>query len=703
MATTQINIKIGVETQVAQLRAMEAQLTKQIVQMRTLGETGKASLVTLEGNLGKVRKALDGVRVSTGNSFGGIGRIAGQAGYQIQDFTVQVAGGQNALIAFAQQGSQLAGIFGPYGAMAGAALSIGAVAANFLFMRDSAKDTKAETKALADETKRVADEMARVQEMTRQNTSKLAGISGPDTNLYKGVRESQLLAEMAASRKEASDLDALAATRKLQAENRFANGTINEAERNRLLKEGNELTMRARYAEQAFAAIVAELNSRKEAAAARAVQDLEDEHQIQKEAYDLETARAAEGEKLAAQQDKDIEAQEKALTLAREKAAEFNAQRGLSIKLAASNEQIRRIEDNPYLLNNERDAAKAIELRKQNEAIAEQIDLLERQQQAKGSDPTRQGQIDTLRGQSGVNNYQIDKLTNKPTVEQGFLAGTVEYLKSIPTAAQRAQQSMMGVAQAMQQGIGSSLRGLIDGTMTWGSALANIGNAIVNSILQSFVDMVAGWIVSHTIMATIKKAFAAEDLGTTVATEGAKTAAVTTGEGIRVGAVAASTAASTGIVTAGAAAQTAATGPAAVFRSIMELGPIAGPVTFAAIIGGMLALVSSMAGHKDGGYISGPGTGTSDSIAAWLSNGEYVMPADKTAKYRPLLDAMRDGNLEPPSSNGGGGGMGGGGVTVVNNFNIASGTTRAEVAALIPEIVRRTKASVRDDQRRGKA
>ena len=50
-----------------------------------------------------------------------------QAGYQVQDFAVQVGGGQNALLAFGQQGSQLAGIFGPTGAVVGALIAIGAV------------------------------------------------------------------------------------------------------------------------------------------------------------------------------------------------------------------------------------------------------------------------------------------------------------------------------------------------------------------------------------------------------------------------------------------------------------------------------------------------------------------------------------------------------------------------------------------------
>lgn len=49
-----------------------------------------------------------------------------QAGYQVGDFAVQVQGGTSALTAFTQQGSQLLGVFGAYGAIAGAALAVGA-------------------------------------------------------------------------------------------------------------------------------------------------------------------------------------------------------------------------------------------------------------------------------------------------------------------------------------------------------------------------------------------------------------------------------------------------------------------------------------------------------------------------------------------------------------------------------------------------
>ncbi|WP_199756203.1 phage tail length tape measure family protein [Candidatus Pantoea deserta] len=55
-----------------------------------------------------------------------------QAGYQVQDFIVQVQGGQSALVAFSQQGSQLAGAFGPSGAVVGAVIALSTVVAGTL-------------------------------------------------------------------------------------------------------------------------------------------------------------------------------------------------------------------------------------------------------------------------------------------------------------------------------------------------------------------------------------------------------------------------------------------------------------------------------------------------------------------------------------------------------------------------------------------
>lgn len=74
--------------------------------------------------------------------------------------------------------------------------------------------------------------------------------------------------------------------------------------------------------------------------------------------------------------------------------------------------------------------------------------------------------------------------------------------------------------------------------------------------------------------------------------------------------------------------ETAAWWPAAIARSLATAGANAAPAIAgmsAATIAGMA--MSSISGKATGGPISGPGTGTSDSILTWLSNGEYVVKA----------------------------------------------------------------------------
>ena len=67
------------------------------------------------------------------SAFARFGPQIQQAGYQVGDFAVQVASGGSAITAFVQQGAQLAGMFGPAGAVAGAVLGIGgAIAATLI-------------------------------------------------------------------------------------------------------------------------------------------------------------------------------------------------------------------------------------------------------------------------------------------------------------------------------------------------------------------------------------------------------------------------------------------------------------------------------------------------------------------------------------------------------------------------------------------
>lgn len=63
-------------------------------------------------------------------------------------------------------------------------------------------------------------------------------------------------------------------------------------------------------------------------------------------------------------------------------------------------------------------------------------------------------------------------------------------------------------------------------------------------------------------------------------------------------------------------------------------------------------LLKTIPGHSVGGMVAGGGSGTSDSILSWLSNGEFVVNADSTAKFLPVLQAINQGMI--PKFAGGG-------------------------------------------------
>lgn len=79
----------------------------------------------------------------------------GQVGHQIQDVAVQLQMGQNAMLVFGQQGSQIASLFGPGGAMIGAILAVGAalsmsLAPSFFGATEAAKELKEANESLID-------------------------------------------------------------------------------------------------------------------------------------------------------------------------------------------------------------------------------------------------------------------------------------------------------------------------------------------------------------------------------------------------------------------------------------------------------------------------------------------------------------------------------------------------------------------------
>ncbi len=81
-------------------------------------------------------------------------------------------------------------------------------------------------------------------------------------------------------------------------------------------------------------------------------------------------------------------------------------------------------------------------------------------------------------------------------------------------------------------------------------------------------------------------------------------------------------------------------------------------------------------GWASGGYISGPGTSTSDSVPAWLSNGEFVMSSDAVSRLGvPFLNSLNRGQTPRFASGGAVGTMpaGSGAPPVIINLHNESG------------------------------
>lgn len=118
----------------------------------TVKETG---ISQTDAKLNKLAQTADRTEASAnkvGKSFGKI--PFGQIGYQVQDLTTQLQMGTSAFVAIGQQGSQLAGAFGPGGAVIGAVIALGSA---LLGLAYNASQAEADLSAAEAAGRRLAD------------------------------------------------------------------------------------------------------------------------------------------------------------------------------------------------------------------------------------------------------------------------------------------------------------------------------------------------------------------------------------------------------------------------------------------------------------------------------------------------------------------------------------------------------------------
>ena len=120
----------------------------------------------------------------------------GQVGHQVQDIAVQLQMGQNAMLVFGQQGSQIASLFGPGGAMIGAVLAVGAALVTSFMpsifgATEAMKDLDSESNNLIDNFDKLG--VAARQEALSQARDKVAEYEQAIEKANKNILHQQML------------------------------------------------------------------------------------------------------------------------------------------------------------------------------------------------------------------------------------------------------------------------------------------------------------------------------------------------------------------------------------------------------------------------------------------------------------------------------------------------------------------------------
>ena len=106
-----------------------ASMGKSILTLGVDGSQMTAGMKKAQGDMAKTGKSAKDLDTNLRFMRGGLGQV----GHQIQDISVQMQMGTDGMIVLGQQGSQIASLFGPGGALFGAFLAISAAAAGPLY------------------------------------------------------------------------------------------------------------------------------------------------------------------------------------------------------------------------------------------------------------------------------------------------------------------------------------------------------------------------------------------------------------------------------------------------------------------------------------------------------------------------------------------------------------------------------------------
>lgn len=553
----------------------------------------EGAAVNADGSVRKLNTTMtrtaSGVRQATSEMKGMNGGIQ-QAGYQVQDFIVQLQGGTSAFVAFGQQGSQLAGAFGAGGAVAGAVIALASVIGQLAWAARNAAQDLEELAAAGDRVASLRlNTLVKINDASRDFTSserlsKYKKLGGEILGLTTAYENQQLatkrLKEEAQSAQDAlsdaggffGDSQAVASAKLATANEKLNKSLAEEAairskvsgiqsQMNDLSQEENKLKEGLEKKTKKYGDQQERINQIIESARLRTRQ-LNDQYSALSSTEDKVTSTKLRHTEASAR----LEAQQRLSSAASTEqvdalAREIYAQDQMAAKLDARIERQKKLDEAKK--KSIEQAAKDKELQDKFDPIAgatnkyaeESAMLLEARQKDIITEDMFQMQKDALATQ-----YEQKRLAAAEELYRAQSAGNAFVMDSV---------------NALGQASTSTISGLLSGTMSATEAMQNFANIILNQAVGALVGMGIEYVKQQLLQQTLAASTSSAQIGI----------ATTTGSAIA-----------------------SAYAPAAAMASLASFGGNAIPAQAAlTTTTGLAAGLASAGGRRDGGPVN-PGS-----------------------------------------------------------------------------------------------
>ena len=330
-----------------------------------------------------------------------------------------------------------------------------------------------------------------------------------------------------------------------------------------------------------------------------------------------------------------IEAQEKATAATKEYQVELRKTTELQQQLAmtALQDKLKNIESNPALTQQEKGRQSVpvlVDMMAQTEWTIRQDEAEKAVAKDLDKQLELQGKINAAKQRQYELSQQIEEI-QKASSFSGQISGEIARLSSqAGTLAQQTAHIFGGTINTAIDSISGQFTKLIEGTTTWGQALRQIANSILNEIISGITHA----IVQMLILTAVQKL--AQVAGLSVAS----------------GKPDPSTAAAWGAV--------------AMLRAIADLGPIVGPVVFTGELGASVGMGTAAAAYAAGGR---PDVGVPSLVG---EEGPELFIPDSAGTIIPAGQTAQMLNASPRPLAGAGSAAGGGTSAQGNRVSVYS-------------------------------